>query len=111
MNMMSKAFRVLVEFDNPGKQLKAGTTVEIQITTSANPNAVVVERKDVLKEQEDYFVYVVKQGKAEKRKVSPGSQQGLQVEIREGLNPGEELVVAGQMLLENGSKVNIVSHK
>ena len=111
MNMMNKAFRALVEFDNPDKMLKAGTTVEIQITTSANPNAIAVERKNVLKEQDDYFVYVVKDGKAEKRNVILGNQQGLEVEIREGLNPGDELVVEGQLLLENGSKIKSVSNK
>ncbi|MDQ1354845.1 MAG: rane fusion protein multidrug efflux system [Acidobacteriota bacterium] len=111
MNMMNKAFRSLVEFANPDKQLKAGTTVEIRITTSANPNAIVVERKDVIKEQEEYFVYVVKDGKAEKRKVTLGSQQGMVVEIREGLNPGDQLVVEGQLLLDNGSKVKTVSGK
>jgi RND family efflux transporter MFP subunit len=111
MNMMNKAFRALVEFDNPDKMLKAGTTVEIQITTSANPNAIAVERKNVLKEQDDYFVYVVKDGKAEKRKVILGNQQGLEIEIREGLNPGDELVVEGQLLLENGSKVKSVGNK
>ncbi|MCX6584095.1 MAG: efflux RND transporter periplasmic adaptor subunit [Candidatus Aminicenantes bacterium] len=111
MNMMNKAFRALVEFANPDNRLKAGTTVEIQITTSANPGAIVVERKDLLKEQDEYFVYVVNVGKAEKRKVSLGSQQGLDVEIRDGLNPGDELVVEGQLLLDNGSKVKTVSGK
>jgi multidrug efflux pump subunit AcrA (membrane-fusion protein) len=70
-----------------------------------------VERKNVLKEQDDYFVYVVKDGKAEKRKVILGNQQGLEIEIREGLNPGDELVVEGQLLLENGSKVKSVGNK
>jgi hypothetical protein len=69
---------------------------------------VVVERKNIFEEQEEYFVYIVKDGKAEKRKVVPGKQQVLDVEILEGLNPGDELVVEGQMLLENGSKVRVV---
>jgi membrane fusion protein (multidrug efflux system) len=108
MNVMKKAFRALVEFQNPDNLLKAGTTVEINITTSSKPNALVVERKNILKEQEEYFVYIVKNGKAEKQKVVPGKQQVLDVEILAGLNPGDELVVEGQMLLENGSKVKVV---
>jgi membrane fusion protein (multidrug efflux system) len=108
MNVMKKAFRALVEFHNPDNLLKAGITVEINITTTSKPNAVVVKRKNILKEQEEYFVYIVKDGKAEKIKVVPGKQQGLDVEILEGLNPGEELVVEGQLLLENGSKVKVV---
>lgn len=108
MNVMKKAFRALVEFHNPDNLLKAGITAEINIITSSKPNAVVVERKNILKEQEEYFVYIVKNNKAEKIKVVPGKQQGLDVEIVEGLNPGDELVVEGQMLLENGSKVKVV---
>jgi membrane fusion protein, multidrug efflux system len=108
MNVMKKAFRALVEFHNPDNLLKAGITVEVNITASSKPNAVVVERKNILKEQEEYFVYIVKNDKAEKIKVVPGKQQVLDVEILEGLNPGDDLVVEGQMLLENGSKVRVV---
>jgi hypothetical protein len=35
-------------------------------------------------------------------------QQGLDVEIIEGLNPDDELIIEGQMLLEEGSKVKIM---
>jgi len=108
MNVTKKGFRALVEFHNPDNLLKAGTTVEINIITSSKSNAVVVEQKNILKEQDEYFVYIVKDGKAEKQKVVPGKKQVLDVEILEGLNPGEELVVEGQLLLENGSKVKVV---
>jgi len=108
MNVTKKSFRALVEFQNPGNLLKAGTTAEINITTSNKPNALVVERKNILKDQEEYFVYIVKDGKAVKQKVVPGKQQVLNVEILEGLNPGDELVVEGQMLVENGIKVKVV---
>jgi len=108
MNPLTKSFRSLVEFDNPGNLLKAGITVEIHITTSSKPNTIVVERKDLLKQEDKYFVFVVKDNKAEKRNVTVGKQQVLDIEILEGLNPGDEMVVEGQMLLENGSKVRII---
>jgi hypothetical protein len=31
------------------------------------------------------------------------------VEVTEGLNPGDVLIVEGQMLLEDGGKINVVS--
>lgn len=111
MSAMKKAFRALVEFNNPDNRMKAGTTVDIRITTSTKTGAIVVERKNLLEEKGEYFVYVVTDGKAEKRTVSPGKQQGLDVEILDGLNPGDQLVVEGQMLLENGNKVKIVDSK
>lgn len=110
MNAMKKAFRAVVEFDNPDNRLKAGTTVTIYITSSKKTDAVVTERKNILEEKDAYFVYVVNKetGKAEKRKITLGKQQGLDVEILEGLNPGDQLVVEGQILLEDNSKVRIV---
>lgn len=111
MNVMKKAFRALVEFDNPDNRMKAGTTVDIRITTSINTGALVVERKNLLEEKGEHFVYIVNGGKAEKRTVTPGKQQGLNVEITDGLNRGDQLVVEGRMLLENGSKVKIVGNK
>jgi RND family efflux transporter MFP subunit len=109
MNAEKKAFRAVVEFANPDNRLVSGTTVEIHITTSSKPDAIVVERKNILKEKGKYYVYVVKNNKTEKREVTLGKQQGLDVNILEGLNPGDKLVVEGQMLLENGSKVKVVS--
>ncbi len=111
MNYMKKAFRALVEFDNPENRMKAGTTVDIRITTSTKTGALVVERKNIMLEKGEYFVYVVTNGKAGKRTVTMGKQQGPGVEITGGLNPGDQLVVEGQMLLENGSKVKIAASK
>jgi RND family efflux transporter MFP subunit len=111
MNARSKAFRALVEFDNPDNLLKAGTTVEVYITTSSKPDAIVVERKNIVKEQKDYFVYVVNNGTAEKRAITTGKQQGLDVEITAGLKPGDLLVVEGQLLLDDGTKVKNVNNK
>lgn len=113
MNMKTRAFRALVEFDNPENVMKAGTTVEINITTSVKSGTIVLKRKNITEEKDSgkSYVYVVKNEKAEKRYVTIGKQQGLDVEILSGLNPGDRLVTEGQLLLENGAKVNVIKTK
>jgi membrane fusion protein, multidrug efflux system len=108
MNSTNKAFRGLVQFANPDHLLKAGTTVNITVTTYNRPDAMVVERKDIFKAADHFFVYVVENSKAKKQNVILGRQQGLDVEVTAGLQPGDQLVVEGQLLLEDGSKVNVV---
>lgn len=108
MNQLKNAFRALVEFDNPDNLLKAGTTVEIKIVTSNKPGAVVVKRQHIIKEQDRFFVYVVDDGKAKKQEIKTGQQHVLDVEVLEGLNPGDELVVEGQLLLDPDSKVKVI---
>lgn len=111
MNLKKKAFRAVVEFDNSDNHLIPGTTVGVNIITSIKDAAIVVKQKNILKENNQYFVYVVKNGKSEKRRVSLGRQQSFSIEILQGLRYGEKLIIEGQMLLNNGSKVKIVNHK
>jgi membrane fusion protein (multidrug efflux system) len=108
MNPEKNAFRALVEFDNPENLLKAGTTVEIKILTSHKPSAIVVKRQYIIREQGKSFVYIVEDGKAKKQEIKTGKLHVIDVEVLEGLNPGAELVVEGQLLLEPDSKVKVI---
>ncbi|MCP4149202.1 MAG: efflux RND transporter periplasmic adaptor subunit [bacterium] len=110
MNDLRKAFRAVVEFTNPDKLLFAGTTVNVSITTSRNAAAVVVERKNILEEQKKHFVFVVKNQIAQKRDITLGSEQNMDIEILQGLQPGDQLVIEGQLLLSHGSKVKIIDN-
>jgi multidrug efflux pump subunit AcrA (membrane-fusion protein) len=54
------------------------------------------------------FVYVVKaDSTAEQRKVTPGQRQGDLVVISQGLQPGERVVVNGQLGVTPGGKVRV----
>ena len=108
LNQQKQAFGALLEFDNPGKILKFGITADIFIKTYEKPGAIIVQAKDLLKDNEDQFVYVVKNGKAEKKKVITGQQFNMDVEIEKGLSAGDSLIVEGQMHLEPDSKIRII---
>jgi membrane fusion protein (multidrug efflux system) len=100
MDPDKRAFQGVIEVANPGSALKPGTTVEVKIVSYTNPQAIVVQRQDLLQEGNSSFVYVLNQGTAEKRPVKLGRYYDLDVEILEGLKPGEELIVEGQLLLD-----------
>ena len=53
------------------------------------------------------FVYVVANGRAERREVEIGVDNGDQVEIVSGLKPGEQVVVSGQHMLADGAPVEV----
>ncbi len=108
MNPYTQAFGAVVEFDNKSKDLRAGITANIVIMISANEGSIIVERKNILKEDNNYFAYVINSQKAEKRAVKIGKSRELFVEVTNGLSEGDMLVTEGQLLLENGSKIKIV---
>jgi RND family efflux transporter MFP subunit len=109
MDQDRKAFGIVVELDNRANSFKIGVTASVRIITYQNPSALVVERKDILREGENAFVYVIQENRAKKQPVTLGRQQGLDVEINNGLKDGIQLITEGQMLIEEGSKVKIVS--
>ena len=65
---------------------------------------------DVLKELLDagHTVYIVEDGIAHIREVTPGIQQGFQTEITSGLNFGDNLIIVGQKQIADGQLVHVV---
>ena len=109
INRDRQAFGVVIAFDNPGIIAMSGITVDLTIATYSNPHCVVIDRKYIQNEDGRSVVYVAADGAAMKRRVSTGRTQGARVEVRDGLVPGELLIVEGQMLLEDGAKVKIIT--
>lgn len=55
----------------------------------------------------DNFVYVVKDGRVERRKVKPGFTALNLAEIMEGLRPGEQVIVDGLDQFKDGDRVKV----
>lgn len=71
--------------------------------------ALLVPRTAFLGSVKNGEVYIVKNNVAHIRKVTPGNIYGEQVEILQGLEEGETIVIAGQINLEDGAKVKIAN--
>ncbi len=108
MDQEKQAFQVVMEFKNPDNILKPGITVDVKVAVYINPEAMVVKRQNILEEEGSFFVYILSNSTAERRDVKLGRRQVLDVEILDGLNPGDELIVEGLMLLEPGAKVKVI---
>ena len=53
-------------------------------------------------------MFINDNGSAKKVPVVTGKSSGIEIEIVEGLKAGDELIVEGQMLLEDGKKIKII---
>jgi RND family efflux transporter MFP subunit len=56
-------------------------------------------------------VFVVRNGKAEERRVKPGARQGAWVEIAEGVKPGEAVAVSNLSQLFDGAPVTVLESR
>jgi HlyD family secretion protein len=90
-------FEVRVSIDNPGKELKANMTANAEIVLEEHPNALILPEAavtyDALKQA---FVDVAAPGtKTGRRKVSVkvGVSNGTKIQIVDGLNAGDKVVL------------------
>jgi multidrug efflux system membrane fusion protein len=97
-------------FPNSGRRLWPGQFVNVALTLSARPNAILVPSRAIQTGQEGQFVFVVKADRTvESRPVVVGTALEADTVIEKGLQVGETVVTDGQLRLVPGSKVEIKS--
>jgi RND family efflux transporter MFP subunit len=98
---------IYADLPRPGA-LKAGTFVEGRIVTSTATPLMVPSAAVVMRDGYAYVFTVDAQNIAHRIRVGVGDSQGAQVEIVNGLKPGEALVASGAGFLGDGDKVRVV---
>jgi RND family efflux transporter MFP subunit len=82
--------------------LLPGEVLRADIVVAARRNVVTVPRAALLYAGEQPYVFVAAGGKAQRHDVAIGVQDGGVVEITAGIRPGDQVVVAGNAVLEDG---------
>ena len=101
---------VRATMDNASETLWPGTLVTAKLNVR-NEDVVVVPSVAVQRSQTGDFVFVVKDGKAVVQPVGVARTFQGQSVIENGLSGNEVVVTDGQMLLSNGTAVNIRERK
>ena len=100
-------FRLKAVFENDAELLWPGQFVNVSLTLNTIQDAVIVSRRAVLDGQKGTYAYVVKADKTvETRMLETGESAGDEIIIRKGLQPGERVVVDGQLSLKDGTLIS-----
>jgi multidrug efflux pump subunit AcrA (membrane-fusion protein) len=98
----------LIATDEKSGKMKAGMFASVRIFTRISENVLSVSVDSVLTDENDSFVYVVNQDKAELRYVETGLRSDSRVEILSGLAESDHVIVRGQSLITEGSSVKVI---
>jgi multidrug efflux pump subunit AcrA (membrane-fusion protein) len=107
---VSRTFTTKIAIPNPTHVLRAGMISESRVYDSAMVDVLAVPSIAVVHDLRGIplvYVYDATQQRVFARRVEVGYLAGDEIEIKSGLRPGEQIVVAGQQNVHEGSPVRI----
>jgi len=102
LNAETRTLRARVVLEAAGQGLRPNMLANVTLVGEAGAPAVMIPRSALIRGgREDRVVVALGDGRFAPRRVVAGPESGDEVVIREGLADGEQVVVAGQFLLDS----------
>lgn len=106
---VTRAIQVRAQIPNSDLKLRPGMLLQINVEKRV-VDALVIPEGALVSEGESQFVFVIDdEGKARKTKVVIGQRKPGWVQIIDGIDAGQEVIVEGTLKLRDGSGVKVVS--
>ncbi|MFI5251651.1 MAG: efflux RND transporter periplasmic adaptor subunit [Bacteroidota bacterium] len=94
--------------NSSGRPLKAGMFARVNFRGAGRDSVLIVPRMALVGSAKNPQVYVVQNNIANLRSITIGSEIGTNLQVLSGVNPGEKIVVNGQVNLKDNTAVTIV---
>ena len=102
LDTKTRTLKVRLRFDNPGESLKPNMYANVRLFATPRDHALAIPLEALIRTGTAERVIVAKgEGRFDAREVTTGIESGDRVEILEGLEAGEEVVVSGQFLIDS----------
>jgi len=98
---------IRAQVKNQDAALRPGMFARVRLLTRNLQETLVVPEQAIVPQGEEWFVYRVVDGKAQRAKVDIGQRRDGKAEILKGLQDGDMVVTAGQLKLREGVPVQI----
>ena len=98
----TRTLRVRLRFDNPQEVLKPNMYASVRIFGGPREDIIVVPLQALIRTgRAERVIIALGDGRFEAREVQAGIESGDWIEIIEGLDAGEEVVISGQFLIDS----------
>lgn len=101
----TRSVRVRAVIPNPEDQIKPGMFMTVALGIGSTPNAIVVPEEALLAQGGEQFVYVIRDGKANRTKVQVGQRLPGLAQIVSGVEADARVAVTGLQQLRDGMAV------
>jgi RND family efflux transporter MFP subunit len=111
IDLATRTLLVEVDVDNARGRLMPGAYVQVHLKLPEGTRSLVVPANTLLFRREGLQVGVVRDGKAELVRVTPGHDYGVSMEILSGLQPTDDVILSPSDSLTSGIPVHISGSK
>jgi membrane fusion protein (multidrug efflux system) len=108
LDVNGRALSIRARLENPQLILRPGLFARIRVKGQTKRNVLVIPEAAIVPRGQDKIVFRIENGQAMEAKVTVGGRNNGLVEILDGLSADTTVVTAGQQMLKNGSRVEIV---
>lgn len=114
VNESDRSIKIIAEVKNDPPVLKGGLFVKGLIKTGIRANAVQIPKTALVNwdmDKKKATVFVAEGDKARQRDIDTGETASDMIEVNQGLNTGETVIVRGGFQLKDGDKISIINKK
>lgn len=108
LDSQTRSLPIEITIPNADHRLKSGMFAKINVFAGKHLGALILPQDALVKEDSLNYVYLVEDSVARKIKVRPGIRQNNKIEILEGLEENQRVIVFGHQGLKDGSEVNVI---
>lgn len=104
----TKTCKVTLQLKNVSNKIKPGMFAKVLLETEKLINRILIPREALLVRDKRTLVFTVENNYAKWKYVKIGKQNDQYIEILEGVEPGENVIVEGQYTLAHDAKVKVI---
>lgn len=104
----ARLYNLEIALDNSSGEILPDMFARVEIVKTEVPDGLGIPLYALITKNKMNAVYVVDDGIARLKPVAVGIQDGWRVEVRQGLEPGDRVVVVGQRDIDDGEQVAVV---
>lgn len=104
---LTGTIRIRVVFPNQDGSLRPGMNCKLKVLNENSGLQVIIPVKATIEQMGEFLVYLIENNKVVQKRITLGADLGKFVVVKEGLNPGDRIILEGIQKVREGSAVTV----
>ncbi len=107
---LARLYNLELVVDNPDGRILPGMFARVELVKKRFEDTLAVPLYAVISQDEENFVYLENNNKAEKRPVELGILEGWMIQVKSGLKVGDRVIIVGHRQVDEGQTVQVIKN-